>query len=69
MSLGSVKNAQLKIAVGLPLLFSIFPFDPPENTRKPKVFLIFSGVSKGNIGKKKVNKTSFYYDGEYVICF
>ena len=31
-----------------------FPFDPPEN-RKSKGSLIFSGGSKGNIGKKTVN--------------
>ena len=29
----------------------MFPFDPPENIRKPKMS---SGGSKGNIGKKRV---------------
>ena len=35
----------------------MFPFDPSENIRKPnqaKRFLMFSGGSKRNIGKKKV---------------
>ena len=31
----------------------MFPFDPPENIRKP----LFSGGSKGNIGKERVNLT------------
>ena len=31
------------------LVFSMFPFDPPENIRKPK-------VSKWNIGKKRVKE-------------
>ena len=41
----------------------MFPFDPSENTRKPKVsvvtkgFLMFSDGSKGNIGKKRVKPT------------
>ena len=29
----------------------MFPFDPPENIRKP-VFLMFSGESKGILGRK-----------------
>ena len=35
----------------LTLSFPIFPFFPPENI-KIKCFLMFSGGSKGNIGKK-----------------
>ena len=31
----------------------MFPFDTPENIRKP----LFSGGSKGNIGKERVNLT------------
>ena len=44
----------------LTFFFPMFPFDPSENTRKPKVsvvtkgFLMFSDGSKGNIGKKRV---------------
>ena len=34
----------------------MFPFDPPENIRKPG-FLMFSEGSKGNIGRKWVNST------------
>ena len=34
------------------LFFAIFPFNPPENIRKLKRF---SGGSKGNIGKKRIN--------------
>ena len=36
------------------LFFSIIPFDPPENIRKTKGFLMFLGGSKVNIGKKRV---------------
>ena len=36
----------------LSLFFPMFPFDPPESIRKPKV--LFSGGSKGNNGKKRV---------------
>ena len=35
------------------LFFQMFPFYPPENI-KNKGFLMFSGGSKGNVGKKKV---------------
>ena len=35
----------------LTLAFPMFPFDPPENI-KINFFLMFSGGSKGNIGKK-----------------
>ena len=30
----------------------MFPFDPPENIRKLKVFLCFQGVQKGTLGRK-----------------
>ena len=33
----------------------MLPFDPSENVRKPFGFMMFSGGSKGNIGKKRVN--------------
>ena len=36
---------------------TMFPFDPPENIRKPKFFLMFSGGSKGNI-RSLLNKVS-----------
>ena len=42
----------------LTLFFPMFPFDSHENIRKPKGFLMFSGGSKGNIGKKKVKMWS-----------
>ena len=38
----------------LTISFSMFSFDPPENVRKTFGFLIFSGGSKRNIGKKRV---------------
>ena len=40
--------------ISLTPFFPMFPFDPPENIRKPKVFLCFQGGLKGNIGKKRV---------------
>ena len=30
----------------------MFPFDPPENIRKPKVFWCFQGDQKGTLGRK-----------------
>ena len=46
-----------KKRIMLTFFFSVFPFDSPENIRKTKgflkVFLMFSGGSKGNIGKKR----------------
>ena len=52
------KKTSCKTSVNsLTLSFSMFPFDPPENIRKPKVFMMFSGGSKRNIGKKRVKGT------------
>ena len=31
----------------------MFPFDPPENIRKPKVFWCFQGDLKGTLGRKE----------------
>ena len=36
----------------LTLYFPMFPFDPPENIRKPKVFGCFRGDQKGTLGSK-----------------
>ena len=41
----------------LTLSFPMFPFDSPEKIRKP--FLMFSGGSKGNIGKERVKNNVF----------
>ena len=40
--------------IRLTLFFPMFPFDPTENIRKPKVFWCFQGGSKGYAGKKWV---------------
>ena len=32
----------------------MFPFDPPENIRKPLVFGYFQGDQKGTLGRKGV---------------
>ena len=45
----------------LTLFFPMFSFDPPENIRKPLGFLMFSGGSKGNVVKKRVNAYFCYY--------
>ena len=42
-----------KVNVELTIFFPMFPFDPPENIRKPKVSE--SRESKGNIREKRVN--------------
>ena len=36
----------------LTLYFPMFPFHPPENVRKPKVFCCFQGDQKGTLGSK-----------------
>ena len=36
----------------LTLFFPMFPFDPPENIRKPKVFWCFQGYQKGTLRRK-----------------
>ena len=40
----------------LTLFFPMFPFDPPENIRKPKVFWCFQGDQKGTLGSKGLKK-------------
>ena len=38
--------------VTLTLFFPMFPFDPPENIRKPLVFGCFQGDQKGTLERK-----------------
>ena len=40
----------------LTLFFPMFPFDPPENIRKPKAFSCFQGDQKGTLERKGLNK-------------
>ena len=40
----------------LTLFFPMFPFDPPENNRKPLVFCCFQGDQKGILGKKGLRR-------------
>ena len=44
-----------KISFALILFFPMFPFDPPENIRKPWVFWRFQGDQKGTMGRKVLN--------------
>ena len=48
-------GAQRKVKLKFNPFFSMFPFDPPENVKKTSGFRTFSGESKGNFGKKRVN--------------
>ena len=43
------------IKLNLTLSFPMFPFDPRENIRKPKVFCCFQGDQKGTLGRKGLN--------------
>ena len=46
----------------------IFPFDPPENITKPKVFLYFQGYQKGALGRKgliQLLKLGFFLPGHF----
>ena len=47
----SIWNATL----GLTLFLPMFPSDPPETIRKPKVFWCFQGDQKGTLGRKVLN--------------
>ena len=40
----------------LTLFFPMFPFDPSENIKKPKVFWCFQRDQKGTLGRKRLNK-------------
>ena len=40
----------------LTFYFPMFPFDPPENIRKPKVFWCFQVDQKGTLGRKWLTK-------------
>ena len=42
----------------------MFPFDPPENIRKPKVFWCFQGDQKGILGSKGLKKNLFWQNTE-----
>ena len=46
----------------------MFPFDPPENIRKPKVFRCFQGDQKGTLGSKGLNFRSSGSKLESVTC-
>ena len=37
----------------------MFPYEPPENNRKPKVFWCFQGDLKGNFGTKTYNYSKY----------
>ena len=41
-----------------PFFFPMFPFDPPENIRKPKVFQCFQEDQKGTLGRKGLSLLS-----------
>ena len=46
-------NGKVKAIIpSLNLFFPMFPFDPPENIRKPKVFSCFQGDQMGTLGRK-----------------
>ena len=48
----------------LTLFFPMYPFHPPENIRKPLVFLYFQGDQKGKLERKRL--VSFI---EHVLSF
>ena len=53
-------NFQQKHFSILILFFPMFPFDPPENIRKPSVGS--KGGSKGSIGKKRFKHIQLFYE-------
>ena len=55
-----MKSLKDNLKVRLSHLFPMHSFLPPENIRKPYVFILcFQGVEKGCIGKKWVKKMQF----------
>ena len=51
--------SNLMLLPRLTLFFSMFPFDSPENIRKPLVFWCFQGNQKGTLGRKGFMLESF----------
>ena len=47
-------------AVMLTLYFPMFPFDPPENIRKPKIFC-FQGDQMGTLGSKGLRYFEYFF--------
>ena len=47
----------------------MFPFDPPENIRKPKVFGCFQGDQKGTLGRKGLTNDKFCCEDDSPIGF
>ena len=56
LSLSSLRSSKNKFwgVKLLTLFFPMFPFDPPENIRKPLVFWSFQGDQKGKVGRKRL---------------
>ena len=52
--------------LALTLFFPMFPFDPPENIRKPKVFWCFQGDQKRTLGRKRL---VFSFPSFFRLCF
>ena len=46
----------------LTLYFPMFPFDSPENIRKPFVFWCFQGDQKGTLGSKGLKESEFSFE-------
>ena len=47
----------------LTLLFPMFPFDLPQNIRKPLVFSCFQGEQKRTLERKRLGKCCRILDG------
>ena len=49
------------VSLRLTLFFPMFPFDPPENIRKPLGFGCFQGDQEGTLGRKGLNLHSHQF--------
>ena len=45
----------------------MFPFDPPENIRKPLVFWCFQGDQKGTLGRKGLRRLGSEHASDEVV--
>ena len=52
----TLQKIYTQVLLGLTLFFSMFPFDAPENIRKPKVLWCFQEDQKGILGRKGLNR-------------
>ena len=50
-------------------IFPMYPFDPPENNRKPQIFCCIQGDQKGTLRRNRLKVQSCkLYNNKYMIA-